>query len=153
SVRVWETIELTPQLRQQRQAAALVNRLTAEAAALVNRLTAELLIKEDVRQSLRQDATLSEPLRRQALALLEQYREDQVQFRDRIWGIISHPDAEPAQYQRALHLAQVLVRMDIPDSQPYFLFTLGTVQYRIGNYQDAVDTLKRADALARAKGD
>jgi hypothetical protein len=144
SVRVWETNLLTLELRQQRQAAALVNRLTAE-----------LLIKEDVLQSLRQDPTLPEPVRKHALTLLERYREDPQEFANTIWPVINHPGEEPAKYKRALRQAEVLCRMDIPERQLDSLFALGTAQYRVGNYQDAVETLKRADALYsdRVKGE
>src|SRR5262249_39617654 len=87
TARVWEARPLTPEQRLQR-----------EAGALVNRLTAELLIKEDVLQRLRQDPSLPEPVRKYALTFLERYREDHQELLSTIWPVISKPGMEPEKY-------------------------------------------------------
>jgi WD40 repeat protein len=137
TVRVWDATPLTPEMRLQRQAGALVNRLTAD-----------LLFKDEVVAQLRGDTSLSEPLRQQSLVLAERYREDPERFRQASWDYVRHPGAEAAKYQIALRLAKAGLDATSPKDEFYwrFLYTLGVAQYRVGQWQESVDTLTKADA-------
>jgi WD40 repeat protein len=144
-VKLWETAPLTPELRLQR-----------EAAALVNRLAVEPLPKEDIVERLRSDRTLNEALREQALALVERHHEDPYRFHEASWAVVQKPGAEAARYQTALRQAKLacdLASVEDP-SHPQYVNTLGVAQYRVGKGVEALANLTKADTLfsARSKG-
>ncbi len=56
------------------------------------------------------------------------------------------PNADPAAYQLALRQAQAACRL-VPEN-PFGVAVLGAAQYRAGQYQAAVRTLRRADKLS-----
>jgi WD40 repeat protein/tRNA A-37 threonylcarbamoyl transferase component Bud32 len=116
-----------------------------EIEQLVQSLFARPLVRGDVQDSLRADATLSEPARAEALALAEHYPEDEFSLNHTSWGVVQRPGDTPAAYLWALRLAEAASRL-APDNGS-FLNTLGVAQYRAGRYQDAVATLTRSDQL------
>ncbi|MCI0462936.1 MAG: protein kinase [Gemmataceae bacterium] len=144
TVKVWEVTPLTPELRLRRQAVALVNRLGAE-----------LVFKEDVSERLHQDASVGEALRRQALALMEQYKEDPHQLNRASYVVVRRPGADAAAYQRALRQAEAALRLAPPDYRFFPIYhpltQLGIAQYRLGRYREARDSLIRAEALFSAE--
>jgi WD40 repeat protein/tRNA A-37 threonylcarbamoyl transferase component Bud32 len=131
TVRLWEVIPLTPELRNQR-----------EAAALVNRLAESLLFKEDVVARLRQDAGLGESLRQQALTLAERYVEDPNRFNRVSRAALQKPGADEARYRLALRQAQAICRLR-PDRCIGF-HTLAIAQYRLGQYHEALVSVQKA---------
>jgi WD40 repeat protein/tRNA A-37 threonylcarbamoyl transferase component Bud32 len=138
TVKLWETTPLTSELRLQRQAARLVNRLVAE-----------LGFKDDVIASLRDNATLGEPMRQQAMALVERYREYLARFRITSWEVVRRPGAKAAQYRLALRQAEAACRLASPQNElyPSCLNALGMAQYRLGDYPTALKTLEQAGGL------
>jgi tetratricopeptide (TPR) repeat protein len=104
-----------------------------------------LLLREDVLEGLRADATLSEPLRAQALVAAERYPEDAGRLNEESWNVVRPPGGERAAYLRALRLAQAACRI-APQNGTY-LNTLGVAQYRAGQYRAALVTLTRSDQL------
>jgi WD40 repeat protein len=141
TVKLWEATALTPELRLQR-----------EAASLVNRLAAEPLIKEEVSTRLRRDASLSDAVRKQALAMVERYREDPFRFQAANWAVVRQPGAEETRYRQALSQAEAAWRLASSHAPSFYgprpyLNTLGAAQYRVGQYREALDSLKRAEAL------
>jgi eukaryotic-like serine/threonine-protein kinase len=103
------------------------------------------MFRREVLESLRADSTLSEPVRREALALAENMREDPQRVNQASWSVVRSPGAEPAAYDRASRLAEVACRLS-PRNGVY-LTTLGVAQYRLGRYREAVESLTRSDRL------
>jgi WD40 repeat protein len=112
---------------------------------LVQTLFDRLLLREDVVESLRGDATLSGPVQAQALALAEHYPQDARRLNGESWLVVKRPGEQPAAYLRALHLAEAACRIDSNDGP--CLNTLGIAEYRLGRYQAALATLTRSDQL------
>jgi WD40 repeat protein/tRNA A-37 threonylcarbamoyl transferase component Bud32 len=104
-----------------------------------------LLFREDVLETLRANATLSEPARAHALALAERYSEDSHRLNYLSWHAVRCPDGTRASYLQALHLAEAACRID--PNNGYYLNTLGVAQYRAGQYQVALTTLTRSNQL------
>jgi hypothetical protein len=103
------------------------------------------LPRADVFQSVRSDATISEQVRRQALALAERYKEDPVALNKASWEVVRHQKGISAQYSLALRQAEAACRLVRDDG--VYLTTLGGAQYRTGLYTQALETLARADEL------
>jgi hypothetical protein len=117
--------------------------LNDQAERLVASLFDRLSFKEDVVESLRADVSLSEPLRKQTLALAERSSSDPNRLNEASWNVVRWPGAEAATYSRALRVAEVACHLS-PDNL-LILNTLGVAQYRAGKYVDAAATLSRSD--------
>jgi hypothetical protein len=139
TVKIWEVTPLTPKLRLQRQAAALVNRLSAE-----------LGLKEAVIEQLQSDATLDEALRQQALAMADCFREDPWRLNQLGYFTLRHPGADTAKYRLALRQAEAALRLAPAEygfSPIYHPWTqIGIAQYRLGQYREAVESLTRSES-------
>jgi len=131
TVKIWDTVRLTPELLALR-----------EAITRVQALFSKLLLREDVLETLRHDAGLSEPLRKELIALAEQQPEDWNRLNNASWTAASHPGLEPSAYLRAVRLAEGACRLD--PNNGLSLNTLGVARYRAGRYQDAVADLSRS---------
>jgi WD40 repeat protein/serine/threonine protein kinase len=136
TVRVWDATSLTPQM--------LIER---EARGLVQFLFAKLLLRSDVLAGIREDATISEPVRQEALKLAEAFREDALALNNASWAVVRQPGADPAAYQRALRQAEAACRLT-PDNANNHI-TLGVAYYRVAKYQEALDTLGRSAKLRK----
>jgi WD40 repeat protein/serine/threonine protein kinase len=134
TVKIWDASAPTPEIVTRRRALALVEPLFAK-----------LLMREDVLASLRNNAALSEPVRTQALILAERHPVDALRLNKASWSVARLPDAEAAAYRLALRQVEAACQQS-PESG-VFLNTLGVVQYRVGQYREAVATLTRADEL------
>jgi WD40 repeat protein len=131
AVAVWEATPLTPKRRLQR-----------EAGALVRRLAEELALKDEILTRLRDDRTLSAPLREQALALAERHREDMHQLCHANSRLVQLPGRDEAQYRLALRQAEAAIRLAPDGGSPEHAW-LGTAQYRLGQYREALKSMKR----------
>ncbi len=110
------------------------------------------LFRSEVLAHLRADAVLSEPVRREALALAERWVEYSPTLNRVSRAVASRPGAEPSAYRLAFQRAEIACRL-MPFEGSYHT-TLGMAQYRLGKYQEALATLTRADELNRdARGD
>jgi hypothetical protein len=118
------------------------SRVVREAERQVESLFAKWLLRPVVVESLRRDAALAEPVRRQALALAEHAREDPDGLNWASWLAIRQPDLEPAAYWLAVRQSEEACRL-VPRSWRY-LTGLGMARYRFGQYQAAVDALTQA---------
>ncbi len=125
--------------------------LTHQAEHQVNMLYAKLMFRSEVLASLRDDSTLSDPVRRQALALAQQVPENPRNLDRESWEVVRAPGAGAAAYDRALRQAEAACRL-VPDDGNY-LNTLGATQYRAGKYREAVATLTRSGSLNAAVHD
>jgi WD40 repeat protein len=119
------------------------------AVSRVQALFNKPLLREDVLETLRHDAGLSEPLRKELIALAEQHPEDGNRLNNASWAEASHPGREPSAYLRAVRLAEGACRLD--PNNGLSLNTLGVARYRAGRYQDAVADLSRSLKLNAAR--
>jgi WD40 repeat protein/tRNA A-37 threonylcarbamoyl transferase component Bud32 len=138
TVRLWDAPPLTSD-----------QGLHPESLRLVQSLFARPLPREEVIALLRQDASLSERTRRQAMALAEHYPEEALRLNNTAWGIVVKPNAEPSAYRLALRQAEAACRVVPQDGS--LLNTLGVAQYRTGMYKEAIATLLRANELNSAR--
>jgi tetratricopeptide (TPR) repeat protein len=135
---------ITEAVRQQ----ALVfwqSEVRAEVVRVVAPLFAKPLLRSEVLAALRADASLREPVRQEALKLAETFPEDARALNDASWAVVHQPGADAVAYQRALRQAEAACRLG-PDNV-YYLNTLGVAYYRMGKYQEALDTLGQSDKL------
>jgi WD40 repeat protein len=136
-VLTWDARPLTPEVRTER-----------EALGLVRFLAGQLLLKAEVVASLRGSKMTRAAVRRKALALAEQLRDDSHQLNAAAWKVVRTPGAPAAHYRQALRWAETACRLNGWDAD--LLNTLGVAQYRAGKYPEAIDTLTRADKLHAA---
>jgi WD40 repeat protein len=134
TVKIWDASAFTPEIITRRRALALVEPLFAK-----------LLLREEVLESLRNNAALSEPVRTQARVLAERHPHDAMRLNQASRSVARLPDAEAAAYCRALRRAEAACRES--PQRGDLLDTLGVAQYRVGQYQEAVATLTHADKL------
>jgi WD40 repeat protein len=119
----------------------------AEAARVVGPLFAKPLLRREVLATLRADASLSSPVRQEALVLAETFPEDAYAFNQASWAVVRRRGADAAAYERALGPAKAACRLD-PDN-PIYLNTLGVANYRLGRYQEALHTLEQSAKLRK----
>jgi tetratricopeptide (TPR) repeat protein len=82
-------------------------------------------------------------LHREAESLLK--RKPSLELNQSSWKVVVNPGGEPAAYQKALEEAEEACRL-YPEERHY-LNTLGVAQYRVGRYQQALETLSRSEKL------
>jgi WD40 repeat protein len=104
----------------------------------------ELLLRDVVRESLRNDQNLSDEFRRAALPLVDGHPEAlAADLNEASWEVVKVPNGDPMRYRLALRWAKAACDAK-PDNSVY-LTTLGVAQYRVG--EDAVDVLLKAVAV------
>jgi hypothetical protein len=119
--------------------------LDQEAERVVSGLYERLLLRPEVRASLRADTTLNEPMRQRALALAEQIPESPSRLNDVSWSVARQRDAPPEAYRLALRQAEAACELEPGNGA--LLSALGVAQYRSGHYREAVATLTQSDRL------
>jgi WD40 repeat protein len=120
-------------------------RLRKEAERVVRALFNDALLRPEVLQHLRDDATCNPAVRQEALALAEQYVEC-AHFLNIASRTVARPaDAGPVDYPRALRQAEAACALTGYDGG--YQTTRGMVLYRMARYPDAVDALIEADRL------
>ena len=107
-----------------------------------------LVSQEEVLEHIKRDPALSEPERGDALRRAERYRGNPGALNSASWFIVHQPNSTPAEYKRALQLAQEAVRAAPQDG--LILNTLGVAQYRAGHYHEAIETLTESDRINSA---
>jgi WD40 repeat protein/serine/threonine protein kinase len=126
--------------------------VTGEAARLVDSLLAKPLFKEEVIKAIAADTTITQTVRRRALELAEQATENAFALNDASWSVVREPDLPNERYQLALRQAQAAARVRPQDGA--ILNTLGVALYRVGEFQEAVETLSQSDQLnSKARGE
>jgi WD40 repeat protein len=120
-----------------------------EAVHLLDFLVAKPLSQADIRQHLDSSQTIRAEVRQRALALMARYREetDPERYHQSAWAIIRQPNLNTFPYHIALCQAKSARRL--APEQVQYMTTLGTAQYRAGQYAQAQATLEQADLLHR----
>jgi WD40 repeat protein/serine/threonine protein kinase len=127
------------------------SQIVHQAERVVQALFARPMLRPEVLESLRTDNSLSEPVRREALALAEHFPEDAWRLRGASWLVVRQAGAEETSYLQALRQAETACQL-IP-KHGGLLRTRGVAQYRVGKYAEAVASLTEADQLgAPARG-
>ena len=149
--RIRSDAALTPEVR--RRALELAgpyghSLVVREAERRVESLYARPMFRREVLEDLRRDASLSEPVRHEALVLAEQTAENPMALHRAAWAVVRRSDADADAYRLALRQAEAACRL-IP-TDDHFLEALGAAQYRVGQHRDAVDVLTRAGHLSTA---
>jgi tetratricopeptide (TPR) repeat protein len=121
-------------------------RIRGQVESLVSSSFARLLLRADVLDSLRADPTLDPAVRAAALALAETWPESPGDLNGVAWMLAAFPDPPEADSRRGLRLAETACQLD-PDNWFHFN-TLGVAQYRAGQYEKALATLKRSNELS-----
>jgi WD40 repeat protein/serine/threonine protein kinase len=126
TVKVWDARQLTPELRVQR-----------EALAVLDYLFALPLSRGDVQDYLHGPAILSPEARQAAVSLSERYPDntDPLCYHQKSWRVVCEPGCNAMQYRFALRQAETALRLR-PDQRDY-LIALAGAQYRTGHYEQA----------------
>jgi tetratricopeptide (TPR) repeat protein len=129
---IWDARPLTPDAPLER-----------EALGLLDHLFSKPLCRADVEGYLQHSPTIRPQAGQLALSFTDRYHEvtDPQRYHDAAWQVIRHPFANPFQYRFALMQAETACRL-APEETKYR--TLGVAQYRAGNYEEALETLKKA---------
>jgi WD40 repeat protein len=113
-------------------------------------------LPEEVTTFIRGDSTITEAVRQRALAWIEQCRRIQVHAEtarnasaliSASTAVVRNARADSAAYQRALRQAEAVCEVLPGDVR--CLNTLGIAYYRVGEYQEALDTLGRCNKLRK----
>jgi WD40 repeat protein/tRNA A-37 threonylcarbamoyl transferase component Bud32 len=131
---VWDATPLPEAAQYERQARLRV-------AALARSIG----LKQEIRERLLADPGLNEPIRRLALAEVEQWQESAYALNHLAWDVAVRPGAAAAAYQMALR--QAVRACELEPDHPDHLNTLGAAQYRAGQYRQARETLLKAQRL------
>src|SRR5207302_607456 len=138
TIRIWETAPPDPDQLLQR-----------EAMNLVDQLFDYYIDRVDVVAYLRRTASFGAGVRQAALAAAEQHRGNPLWLNNLSWRTVSKPDMPPDAYRKALRQAEEAVQLE--PRIGYYVNTLGVAQYRVGQYQQALETLTKSDELNRRR--
>jgi WD40 repeat protein/tRNA A-37 threonylcarbamoyl transferase component Bud32 len=120
-------------------------RVGREAYRIVHSLFDQLVSRSAVLDHLGSNAVLSQPLREEAQARAQRYRQDPHLLNEMSWRVVSRPGAPKTAYQRALLQAQEACRL--APGTGALLNTLGVAQYRAGLFQPALESLTESDKI------
>jgi WD40 repeat protein len=139
-VKLWDARPLTPGAQAKR-----------EALGLVEFLFRQPLPKADVVERVRVNPTITEEVRRCALALAERFREekDPKRFQVASQTLLRQQYLAARWYRQALVQAEAACRL--APGQGLYLHTLGIAQYRLEMYREAVDTLTQSEKIHSAQ--
>jgi tetratricopeptide (TPR) repeat protein len=117
------------------------------ASRLIKTLSSKTtLLKHELIDAIRAETGISEAIRSKALKLAELYDEPAaMQLNHAAWLVARRRDMSQSDYARALRHADAAVRL-VPESGE-ILNTLGVAQYRVGQYEQALETLSHSEQL------
>ncbi len=113
-----------------------------EAHNLVAHFIRKPVLKDELLEQLPKMKTISEPVKREALALAAALGSLGEFLARTVWDIIQYPDRSEDQYRRALQVLEEANRVS-PNSGSV-LNELGIAQFRLGRFKDAIVTLENA---------
>jgi tetratricopeptide (TPR) repeat protein len=145
SAKVWNPAPLTNELRKEWEDARHSRNVVKEARLLVGSLFGRPLLKADVLARLRQDDSLAEDVRRQAMALAERGHDFPWVFNFASWGVVKHSGRPAEEYHEATHNAEIACRLESQNGD--FWNTLGVAQYRAGDWKAATTALEKSMSL------
>jgi WD40 repeat protein/serine/threonine protein kinase len=123
------------------------NILTDEVKQRVDALFSETPLRMEVLERIRNDPSFQGVMRQKTLALAEQHSEQPDPLWRMAWELSWKGGVKPEQYGRALRYAEAAHRLAPADG--WCLQTLGVAQFRVGKYQEALDTLTRSQSITK----
>ena len=105
------------------------------------------LRKQDVVELLKTDASISEEVREQTTVFLDRYHEenDPGRYDEAAWAVVRQPYLCGTQYDFALRQANAAVA--VGGEEANYLLTRGAAQFRAGQCEEALATLRRSFEL------
>jgi WD40 repeat protein len=137
TVRIWESSVTVDELQQR------------QIVFLVHELYARLALRSDVLAELLKDTRFDSDSREYALKVAQSRSENAGQLNDDAWRVVREPGDTRENYALALRKISEAASL-VPKSHDY-LYTLGVAQYRVGRYEDALNTLKVSDEANTAR--
>ncbi len=113
-----------------------------DAHNLVAHLACKPLLKDELLEQLQKMKTISEPVRREALALVASLESTSEILARAAFEIIQYPDRSQDEYRRALRWVEEANRVSPNNGSA--LNALGIAQYRLGRFNDAAVNLEIA---------
>jgi eukaryotic-like serine/threonine-protein kinase len=116
---------------------------------LINALNVELPFASDVIERLKADSTLDAETREHAMTFARRRVATPTALNSASWRVVKVPGSDLADYRIALRRAEEAVALldAAPAQAGIILNTLAMAQYRVGQYRQAIETLKRAGAV------
>ena len=123
-----------------------LRQIAERARAVVDQLHHKHVFYYEIIDKLNSDTTLEGSVRRVALQIADARRwEDTDKLRTESREITRSPDADAAAYQTAMEKAELANHLEPND--PSTLGALGLAQYRVGAYENALETLRNAEKM------
>jgi eukaryotic-like serine/threonine-protein kinase len=141
TAKLWDARPWTPSLRAEQR----LFRTVCEASSLVDELFASVGLRTEVIRLIAEDVTLNNEVRQKALEIARGRTEDPWWFNEKSWRVAARRDEAREAYAVALCRAETAWKLEPGDV--HCLNTLGVAQYRVGKYQQALDTLSRSDEI------
>jgi tetratricopeptide (TPR) repeat protein len=116
---------------------------------LVDSLFAKAMLKTEVIDSIQKSDGISEEVRHEAVSLADNRPDDRLLYYYASKRVVTKPRAGPPAYRRALTQAEHACKLDPGDC--FFLTNLGIAQYRLGQYQQALENLSQSEKLYSAR--
>jgi hypothetical protein len=138
TVRIWDGRPVTPEVRVEH-----------EALALVEYLFARPLCKNEVLAAIRDSKMIPAAVHQRALAFADLDEDQPGRLNDAAWAVVRWPGQQAEAYRLALQAAETACRPG-PANGVYHT-TLGVARYRVGRTQAALDTLAQAEKLNAAR--
>jgi WD40 repeat protein/tRNA A-37 threonylcarbamoyl transferase component Bud32 len=138
TARIWDATPLPADVLNQ-----------VEARMRFRTIVGEQVLKEEMIKRIQADPEMSEPVRAAVLAIAGRFRDDPELSGWASLQTARYPGKSPAEYAWSLRMAEFAVGL-----APNDFFTLtarGIALYRVGRYEDAVQTLRRADPLTEPR--
>jgi len=138
-VKVWDARPWTPD-----------SQVEVAARSVVKFLVQRLGLRSEVIRRLEQGDWLRPEVRVRAREMASHLAENPSLLNAASWGVVARPNAAVESYALALRQAEAACRLE--SDYGVYLNTLGVAQYRLGKYQEALDTLTRSDKLNSVSG-
>jgi hypothetical protein len=133
-VAIYDARTLTPQLRAE-----------LEALALVDDLCVQWPLQSELPEAIQRTTGITAAVREIALRFAQQRRDDPESLNNSSWDIVRKADAAAERYRDALRWAEAACRLK--PGVGLYLNTLGTAQYRNGQYAKALASLTQSEPL------
>jgi eukaryotic-like serine/threonine-protein kinase len=138
SIHLWETMNVSPEIRQDRATSQRV-------ADLFGRTP----MRADVLERLRVLPGMIPSQRQEAITVARTYPEDPAALNELAWPLVKLPAGEMSGYRQALRFSEEACQLEPMNGDS--LNTLGVAYYRVGNYEKALATLLRSDQINKAR--
>ena len=138
SIHLWETTSVPADLQHRRE----INQMVAD-------LFQQMPLRADVLARLRTMPGIGLSRRQEAITVAETYPEDSSALDALAWELVKLPGGEMSGYRKALRYSEEASQLEPKNGN--LLTTLGMAYYRAGNYEKALDTLLRSDAINKTE--